>query len=187
MLSSDLTRQSMRNTIPDHLSPNRSQAASITRSMHLQLSSMEKHRQGASYSLLLRRSSVQRRNLKHACVGLLTSPLKSLHLRGKCKSVSRAVSALPKSASLEKQLCRAAVAQRIAPHNTSAPVDILHRSINYNAQRVLNRASTNLSTLAYHKVLSIFIALSLGRRPGVSDEKAGQALPMFQCHQKPPD
>jgi len=33
----------------------------------------------------------------------------------------------------------------------------------------------------------ILIALSLGRRPGVSGEKAGQALRMFQSHQKLPD
>lgn len=46
---------------------------------------------------------------------------------------------------------------------------------------------TETIPFAYHGVLSTLIALSLGRRPGVSDEKAGQALLMFQCHQKPPD
>ena len=51
----------------------------------------------------------------------------------------------------------------------------------------LPEVTTETIPLASHQVLSILIALSLGRRPGVSDEKAGQALPMFQCHQKPPD
>jgi hypothetical protein len=46
---------------------------------------------------------------------------------------------------------------------------------------------TETIPLVYHQVLSILIALSLGRRPVVSDEKAGQALSTFQCHQKPPD
>jgi len=47
--------------------------------------------------------------------------------------------------------------------------------------------TTETIPLAYHKVLSILIALSRGRRPAVSDEKAGEALPMFQCRQIPPD
>ena len=50
----------------------------------------------------------------------------------------------------------------------------------------LLEVTTETIPLTY-EVLSILIDLSLGRRPGVSDEKAGQALPMFQCHQKPPD
>jgi hypothetical protein len=37
------------------------------------------------------------------------------------------------------------------------------------------------------KALSNLTALGLGCRPGVSDEKAGQVLPMVQGHQKPPD
>jgi hypothetical protein len=39
------------------------------------------------------------------------------------------------------------------------------------------------ATLIHHDLN----ALSLGRRLGASDEEAGHALPMFQCHQKPPD
>jgi hypothetical protein len=39
-------------------------------------------------------------------------------------------------------------------------------------------------TAGTHETLSILTALD---RPGVSDEKAGQELPIIQCHQKLPD
>lgn len=89
---------------------------------------------------------------------------------------------------LEKQLCRAACGPANSTHhadNPSVPVDLA--SLNKLQRALRAKSGFHVPLHRWHTTKLIFIALSLGRRPSVSNEKACQALPMFHCHQRPPD